>query len=73
MRGSDSPDGTTTQGERDESSDSRAGNRERVSKPIEITDRGILVCHQRRRKIVMRKIGKGVWSLNVEPLNFELP
>jgi hypothetical protein len=21
----------------------------------------------------MRKIGNGVWSLNVEPLNFELP
>ena len=31
-------------------SDTRLGNRARVSKPIEITDRGILVCHQRRRK-----------------------
>jgi hypothetical protein len=45
----------------------------RVSKPIVKTDRGIFVCHQRRKKIVMRKIGNGVWSLNVEPSNFELP
>ena len=59
-----------------------------VTKPIGITDRGILVCHQRRIKYtsgarfaahVMRKIGNGVWSLNVERielplgLNFELP
>jgi hypothetical protein len=32
------------------SSDTMPGNRARVSKPIEITDRGILVCHQRRIK-----------------------
>src|SRR4030095_4389984 len=38
------------QRERDYASDTRLGNRARVSKPIEITDRGILVCHQRRRK-----------------------
>ena len=34
----------------DYSSDTRLGNRARVSKPIEITDRGILVRHQRRKK-----------------------
>jgi len=50
------------------------GNQARVSKPIEITARGILVYHQRRRKhpSVMRKIGNGLWSLNVERLNLEL-
>ena len=64
------------------SSDTRLGKRARVLKPIEITDRSILVYHQWRRNIhpahaslhdVMRTIGNGVWSLNVEPLNFELP
>jgi len=24
-------------------------------------------------RVVMRKIGNGAWSLNIEPLNFELP
>jgi hypothetical protein len=36
--------------ERDDSSDTMLGNRAPVSKPIEITDRGILVCHHLRRK-----------------------
>jgi len=36
--------------ERDNSSDTMLGNPARVSKPIEVTDRGILVCHQGRRK-----------------------
>ncbi len=45
-----SPDRGPPQRERDYASDTRLGNRARVSKPIEITDRGILVCHQRRRK-----------------------
>jgi hypothetical protein len=31
-------------------SDTRLGNLARLWKPIEITDRGILACHQRRRK-----------------------
>src|SRR4029077_6105275 len=51
-----------------------------VSKPIEITDRGFLSVisgekHPSGARFaahVMRKIGKGVWSLNVEPLNLEL-
>jgi hypothetical protein len=36
----------------------RLGNLAGVSKPLGITDRGILACHQRRRKLhdVMRKI-----------------
>ena len=77
-----SPDGATPQSERDNSSDTRLGNRARVSKPIEIAERGVLVCHQRRRKhpsgarFAPRRdaqIANGVWSLNVEPLNFELP
>jgi hypothetical protein len=34
----------------DYSSDTLLGNRARGSKPIEIIDRGILVCHQRRTK-----------------------
>ena len=40
--------GTTTK--RDYSSDTMPVNRVRVSKPIEITDRGVFVCHQRRKK-----------------------
>ena len=70
-----SPDQAPRQSAGDDSSDTLLGNRVPVSKPIEVTDRGILVCHQRRRKhpSVMRKIGNGVCSLNVEPLNFELP
>jgi hypothetical protein len=68
------PDGTTPQSERDYSSVTMPGNRARVSKPIEITDRGVFVCHQRRIKHtsgarfaahVMRKIANGVWSLNI--------
>jgi hypothetical protein len=38
------------QSERDDSSDTLLGNRARVLKPIEITDRGILGYHQWRRK-----------------------
>jgi hypothetical protein len=55
-----SPDGAPPQSERDDSADTLIGNRAPVSKPIEITDRAILVCHQRRRKhpSVMRKIWK---------------
>ena len=41
-----SRDGASTQTERDYSSDTRLGNQARVSKPIEITDRGIFVCHR---------------------------
>jgi hypothetical protein len=45
-----SPGEAPPQSERDYSSDTRLGNRARVSNPIEITARDILVCHQRRRK-----------------------
>ena len=45
-----SPDQAPRQSAGDDSLDAGLGNRARVSKPIEITDRGILVCHQRRRK-----------------------
>ena len=71
-------------------------NRVRVSKPIEKTDRGIFVCHQRRKKDrdadnlerlerlgtersngtfeTAGTVGTGLKiTLNVEPLNFELP
>ena len=40
-----SPDGTTPQSERDDSSDTLLENQARASSPIEITDRGILVYH----------------------------
>ena len=45
-----SPDRGPPQRERDYASDTRLGNRARVSKPIEITARGVFVCHQRGRK-----------------------
>ncbi len=46
-----SPDRGPPQRERDYASDTRLGNRARVSKPIEITDRGVFVCHQRKENI----------------------
>ena len=42
--------GEPPQSERDYSSDTMPGNRARVSKPIEIIDRGILVGHRLKRK-----------------------
>src|SRR4030095_6924794 len=46
-----SPDGAPRQSAGDDSSDTLLGNRVPVSKPIEITDRGVFVCHQRRKNI----------------------
>jgi hypothetical protein len=56
-------DGAPPESERDNSSDTLLGNQARVSKPIEITDQGVFVGHQQRRKhpSVMRKIWN-VWN-----------
>jgi len=43
------------------------GNRARVSKPIEITDRGVFVCHQRRKNIdlahaSLHDVMRNIWN-----------
>jgi hypothetical protein len=44
-----------------------------VSQIVAISEEENIHAAHASLHVVMRKIGNGAWSLNIEPLNFELP